>query len=106
MLRVIKNNWFNYVIDLVVAYVIIKTDFTLFCIYFFFVVVLKIDMSIDYLRKLIRVFQVANEFKLLAVTKKLKIGKKELDQVEKDIKSKWSGAQINDFRRDFEDVCR
>jgi len=44
-----------------------------FLIYAFLTICVWIDISVNYLRKLIRVFQIANEAKIMEIMKKLDI---------------------------------
>ena len=47
--------------------------------------IFALDMKVDYLRKLIRVFQVANEVKIIAIQRHLKISNEEIEKIKQQL---------------------
>lgn len=61
--------------------ILFTLDLRWFLLYFLFLFLTIPYQQADYLRKLIRVFQIHNEIRLLAITRKLKISDEELSIV-------------------------
>lgn len=106
MIDILKKYWLRYIVDITVAVIIINISLTAFWIYFFFTVLLKIDSGVDYLRKLIRVFQVGNEDKLMAITKNLNITEKDIVEIQKKAESDMTEAELKDLHNDIDSLLK
>jgi len=104
MFNVIKRHKIAYIVEAIVAIIIFSISLEAFLIYAFVMLLIKLDMVTDYLRKLIRVTQVANEVKLSAIVKKLKITDEELDKNMVEVKSNTGEAAWESLEQDLKDI--
>jgi hypothetical protein len=61
---------------------------------------------IDYLRKMVRVFQVFNELKLIAISRKLKITDDEMSIVAEDERKKVGDDQWRSIAKELADISK
>lgn len=80
------------------------SDIRWFLLYFFVVFLFFNHTRTDYLRKLVRYFQVHNEIKLLAIARKLKISDDELSIVMDGQKKNMGEKGWNDLEKEFEEL--
>ena len=104
MYKILKKNFGWYLLELIIAIVLYNFSLKAFLIYAFFWIIIKIDITTDYLRKVIRTFQVMNELKLLAIVKKLDIKEEELDKLVEEMNSKLTDEQRKDLDEDFAEL--
>ena len=74
--------------------------------YFFLIFLIVSAKQLDYLRKLIRVFQVVNEIKILAIIRKLKITQDDLSIVAESQKSELGKEKWDEIEKEFDDLTR
>ena len=104
VLELIKRSWWTYLIELVIAIILIAIRLEVFLVYAFFSIVFKIDMATDYLRKLIRVFQVTNEGKLRGIIRKLNISDEELQELGDEVENSLTDEQRKSLYKDMDDL--
>jgi len=105
MFNIIKKHIWMYVLEIVVAIIIFALlDLAGLLVYIYIVLLINIYIVTDYLRKLIKVFQVANEMKLVAITRKLKITNKEIVDIGEEVNRNLSKKQQADLEKDIRDI--
>lgn len=72
----------------------------------FVYLVIRLTIVYEYLRKLIRVYQIGNELKILAIIKKLKISKEEILKISEEELNKLTVEQRKQVEKDFSDINR
>lgn len=79
VVKILLSYWLEIIVGILILFI---PDSIRWFLLYFFVIFLVVSVSlIEYLRKLILAFQVANEIKLLATIRKLKITEDELSIV-------------------------
>jgi hypothetical protein len=104
--EVIKNYWSDYLIIIILGVVFYSFSLEAFLIYALVVILIRIDVSTNYLRKMIRVFNVTTESKILAIAHKFKIGDEEIIKVLDDIESRQTKEQKESLVKDSQDISR
>lgn len=79
-------------------------DIRWFLFYLFLVLILMVSRTSDHLRKLMRVFQIGNEIKMLAVIRKLKITDDEISIVADDAQAKMGEAKWKEIEKELSDL--
>jgi hypothetical protein len=99
---------FNYWLEILIAIFLIfgSEDIKLFLIFFFVFSIILITKSMDYIRKLIRIFQIANEIKLITIIRKLKITNDEISIVTEDEKKKIGDEKWSEIEKEFQDLTK
>jgi hypothetical protein len=72
--------------------------------YFFIIFLIISEAQIDYLRKLVRVYQVVNEGKLLGIIKKLGITEDELQEIGDTVENSLTDSQRESLYKDMSDL--
>lgn len=105
MIEELKRYWWWYILEVVGA-IIINSIFGIvgLIIYCFIVILLNLAYYIDFLRGLIRVFQVGNEAKIVTIMRKLKITDKEMGDIAEEIKGKSTEKQWASLEKDIKDL--
>ena len=104
MFNIIKKNIWKYIIEVLISILIISFSFEAFLVYVYIILLIKMDMTTDYLRKLIRVFQVANEAKLAAIARKLKITDEEYADIAKETQGNLTPEQWKSLEEDIKSI--
>jgi len=100
--KTLLSYWLEILIGAVLLFWIDSVK--LFLLYFLVAYLVSAEKRTDYIRKLIRVAQVANEGKLMAIIKKLKISKEELDQMGENIENNFTEEQRKSLNKDMDDL--
>ena len=79
-------------------------DIRWFLFFLFVELLFVVTTHADYLRKMIRVFQVSNEIKLLAVTRKLKVTEDEISIVSDDVKRTIGENRWAQIEKELQDL--
>ena len=95
-----------YGVEFIIALILISIDLKWFLVYAFMALIFALDMKVDYLRKLIRVFQVANEVKIIAIQRHLKISNEEIEKITKEALDNLSEEQRKFLEKDIQDLYR
>jgi hypothetical protein len=103
-IRIVFGYWLEVLIAIILLYS--TEDIRLFLLFFFIFSIILFTKHIDYLRKLIRVFQVANEIKLITIIRKLKITEDEISIVTEDEKKKMGSKKWEEIEKDFLDLSQ
>lgn len=105
MFRIVKQHLLGYIFELIIAIAIYYfLGLVALLIYIYIMLVIKIDVNTDYLRKLIRVFQLGNEVKITAIIRKLKITNQEITNVTQETKGNLSEEQWISLEKDAKDI--
>lgn len=96
----------TYTIEFIVAVVIILIDLKWFLVYAFMALNIGLDLKVDFLRKVLRVFQVGNETKLMAIQQKLKISDEELKRISNKYMDKLTKEQSDSLEKDYQDIFK
>ena len=72
--------------------------------WFLFYLLIEFLLASDYLRKLIRVYQVTNECKLMGIIKKLKVTKEELQEIGDETENSLTEEQRKSLFQDMDDL--
>lgn len=102
----ILKNIFIYGIEIIIALIIFEFGLKYFLLYAFIMIIIKIDMSVNYLRRLIRVFQMGNECKIISIVKKLEITDENILNVYNETISNLSEKQKKDLDKDFYEITK
>lgn len=86
------------------AILIFADDIRWYLFYLLIILLLTSERLTDYLRKLIRVFQVTNEGKLMGIMKKLKVTKEELQEIGDEMENNLTGEQRKSLYQDMDDL--
>ena len=98
--KTISIYWFA----LLLGFVAILIDFRLFLFYAFVIILVNEHTKIDYLRKLIRIFQIFNEVKMISIIRKLGISEEEIKKVYDEEEKKWNEKQREEINKDLLDI--
>lgn len=104
MWRIIKRNFWWYLIELIIGIVFYNINQLAFFLYILFWLLIRSDITTDYLRKLMRVYQLTNELKLNAIIKKLNITQEEFNKILAEYNSKISLDQKKELEEDFKEL--
>lgn len=86
-LETLKKNWWAYLLDGVIAIVLINIDLRLFLLAAFFRISFEVSTNFSYLLKTQRLYQIVNEIRINSIIKKLKITKKEIAETTEEYKN-------------------
>lgn len=101
-----KNTIYIYIVELIIGVILIYIDFKYFLIWFFMMMLIIQHKNVEYLRKMMRVFQTANEVKIMAIIKKLNISKEEIDEIIEVNKKKVSKEGWESLEEDIADITK
>ncbi len=104
MSEVLKKYWLIYLLELIFAIIIINWDLKIFLVYAFLMIIFKIDTSVNFLRKLIRVFQVTNEVRFISIQKKLKVKAEDTENIVKETEAKLTEEDLKQLNQDIADL--
>jgi hypothetical protein len=91
-------------VALAIGLIFYVDDIRWFFVYFLIVSYFNAMYWGNYLRKLIRVFQVMNEIKLLSIIKKLKITNEEGQEISDEVESQLTDEQRASLHKDMDDL--
>lgn len=91
-------------VTLIIVLMFYTDDIRYFFLYFLIVFYVNSAIWGNYLRKLIRVFQVMNEGKLLGIMRKLKITKEEMQKIGDEVESNLTEKQRKSLYKDMDDL--
>lgn len=95
----------NYWVEALAAVaILVFNEFAILILYLYLVV--RLTLIYEFLRKLIRTYQVANETKILAIIKKLNISNHEISEVMEKELSKLTPQQKAQLEKDVADIFR
>ncbi len=100
--KFLKSFWIEILIGAILLFAV--DDIRWFLFYFLVIVLATIHYKAEYLRKLIRVFQVVNEGKLLGIIKKLNISEEELQDIGDSVEANLTEKQLKSLYKDMEDI--
>lgn len=100
-LKILIKYWAEIVLGIIIINI---DDLRWFIFYFFIIFILIIEKHTDFLRKLVRVFQVFNEVKLLSIVRKLKISDDEISIVMENEKKEIGIEAWAEIEKDFRDI--
>ena len=104
--EILKKSWWNYLLELIIAIILINWDLKIFLIYAYLLIVFKIDVAVNFLRKLIRVFHVSNEVKLISLQRKLKVKDEETQDIIKETEDNLTEEQLTQLKKDVTDLMK
>ncbi len=96
----------TYLFELILATILILIDLRLFLVYAFMALLIGLDMKVDYLRKLVRVFEVWNETKLIAIQRKMQITNEDITKIAEENMEKLTEEQRKSLEKDLQDILR
>ncbi len=99
----IGKHWIDIAIG--ASFLIFVDDIRWFLMFLFIEVLLASWLHTNYLRKLIRVFQVANEAKIMAIANKVGVQKEEIEKIMKDEEEKIGEEKWKELEKDFADIA-
>ncbi len=86
------------------AILLFVQDIRWFMFYLLIILLITSEARMDYLRKLIRVFQVTNEGKLMSIIKKLNITQEELQELGNEFENNLTEEQRESLYKDMDDL--
>ena len=102
------KTFFTYALTILIGLIAITADdirwflfYLLICIVF---ISYYINRRVDYNRKMLRVFWVACDTKLLALAKKLGVSKEDIKKILNEEKATWGEENWKSFKKDTSDV--
>lgn len=102
IMKILLGYWFEILAG--GAILVFIDDIKWFLFYLLIILLLTAEARTDYLRKLIRVFQVMNEGKLLGIIKKLDISAEELEEIGDNVENNLTEEQRKSLYKDMEDL--
>lgn len=100
LFKLIKENW----IDILLAVLFIFISYKLFAIFLFIEIIFQINKAKDYIRKIIRVFQVESDMRVITIVKKLGIISDEISENTEKYYNNLSKSAWDKYVRDYEDI--
>lgn len=102
------KTFFTYALTILIGLIVITADdirwflfYLLICLVF---ISYYINRRVDYNRKMLRVFWVASDTKLLALAKKLGVTKEGIRRMLIEEKATWGEENWKSFKKDMSDV--
>lgn len=102
ILKLLLGYWLE--IGAGVLLLIVVEDVRWFLLYAFIIILLVSERQTDYLRKLVRVYQVTNEGKLLSIMRRMEITPEELQEIGDEVESTLTEKQRQSLYRDMDDL--
>jgi len=102
IIKTLLGYWFEILAGGVILLFIEDTRWFLF--YLLIILLLTSEIRTDYLRKLIKVFQVTNEGKLMGIIKKLNITNEELQEIGDEVENNLTEEQRESLYQDMDDL--
>lgn len=102
MIKTLVGYWLEIVAG--GAILVFANDIRWFLFYLLIILLLTSEKRTDYLRKLIRVYQVTNEGKLMGIIKKLKVTKEELQEIGDETENSLTEEQRKSLYQDMDDL--
>jgi hypothetical protein len=93
-----------YAVEIIIAAIILHFSLQFFLLYFFVSFIWKIEQATDYLRKLIRIFQIINDARFLAMMDKLGVKEEELNDKLEDMKGNMTHQQWQEIEKEFKEL--
>ncbi len=100
-INIIVKFWVEILIGVLILFN--ADDIRWFLLYLLVLLLITLTLYVEYIRKLIRSFQVFNELKLIAIMRKLKVSADEMDIVFEDEK-KNMGQKWNEIEKEFNEL--
>ncbi len=100
--KILISYWFEILAGIFIL--VFTEDIRYFLFYFLIIFLLTLELRVDYLRKIIRVFQAANEIKLKGIIKKLNITEGELLKIGDDIENNLTEEEKKSLIEDLKDL--
>ncbi|MBI3485307.1 hypothetical protein HY025_00010 [Candidatus Daviesbacteria bacterium] len=98
--------WYHFWVEFVFGLGILFWDKIAVLLLFIYLVI-RLTLIYEYLRKLIRIYQISNEAKIMAIVKKLKITKEEITKnYEEEELAKLTPKQKQQLEKDVNDIMR
>jgi hypothetical protein len=95
-----------WAIEIAIAAFAMWIDMRLFWLYFFVIVIWLVNRRIDYLRKIVRTFQIANEMKLLAIASKVGVEPADIERQYEVMWEELSPKQRSAVEKDLGEVFK
>lgn len=67
-------------------------------------IIFRVDSQTNYLRKMIRIYQLHNDARVMALMKRLKVSTQDAKSILEEQKSKASDKQWEQIEKDFKDI--
>ena len=93
-----------YSFELAVAAFALWLNQSLFFLYAFISLIFAVDSKFNRMRRLVRVFQVANETKLLAIARKVGVTPEDFEAIGAEVEAQLSPEQRKDLEADLNAV--
>lgn len=97
--------WYHFWVEFLFGLGILFWDKIAVLLLFIYLTI-RLTLIYEYLRKLIRIYQIGNETKILAIAKKLKISREEISKLADEELNKLTVEQKVQIEKDFKDVSR
>ena len=94
--------WLEILVGIIILFN--SDDIRWFLLYLLLIVILMVWQAANFLRKLIRVFQVANEAKLIVIMRKLKITDDEISIVTDNLKEEMGLGKWNEIEKELQEL--
>lgn len=102
ILKLLFSYWFEILAG--GAILIFTEDIRWYLFYLLIILLLISEIHTDYLRKLIKVFQVTNEGKLMGIIKKLNVTEEELQKIGDEMENNLTEKQRKSLYQDMDDL--
>lgn len=102
IIKIVLGFWLEIILGILILFN--ADDIRWFLLYFFVIFLIVSARQTDYIRKLVRVFQVFNEIKLLAIIRKLKITDDEISIVADGEKRNMGEEKWKEIEKEFNDL--
>ena len=101
MFKILKGYW----LEIIIGAILISIDLRLFCFFFFIIYLISSEKRTDYLRKLIRVFHIANEVKIVSIMRNFNIDPSEAEDVFDEMEKSMTKDALKELEKDFKGVA-
>jgi len=97
---------FIYVVEIIIAAILLWFDQRIFFLYFFFCVMLMVDQKIKYLKKIIRIFWLQSNIRQQAIIKHLNIPDEELYRILNEESKRFADVEMESIYKDYDDITK
>lgn len=104
IIRILLKVWLEILLAIIILYW--ADNLQLFLLYSFVVILFTIWRLTNYLRKMVRVYQIFNEIKILSIIRKLKITDDEISIVMEGEKNKIGKDKWNEIENEFKELLQ
>lgn len=102
IIKILIGYWLEILVGSIILFAVNDTRW--FLLYFLIIFLISSELRTDYIRKLVRVYQVFNEGKFIGIIRKLGITDEELQELGDEIENNLTDEQRKSLYKDMDDL--